>query len=71
MVKKTCMFAVTRQSLPKSTDPKLFSQESEENYRRDLFKSFYVSLGTTTSCICLLKIPRLASFVSFKVIQMV
>ena len=31
-----------------------------------VFKNFYVSLGTTTSCICLLEIRRFASSVPVK-----
>ena len=50
-----CMFAAARPSLLKSTNPKLFLHENLQKVIEDLFKNFHVSLGTTISCICLLK----------------
>ena len=38
-----------------------------ENIVGDLFKSFYISLGTTISCICVLKNQRFSSSVPFNV----
>ena len=58
---------VTRPSLLKSTDPKLFLRESAKNYN---FKNFFVSVSTTTSCICQLKSHTFASSVPFNVIEM-
>ena len=57
------MFALTRPSLLKSTDPKLFFGEN--------LRKMFVSLGTTTSCIGPLKSQGFASPVPFNVIEMV
>ena len=58
--KNICIFAVTRASLLKSTDPKRFLQESAKNIE-NLFNDCYVSLGNFH--VCLLKSQRFASFV--------
>ena len=68
---KICMFAVTRPSLLKSTNPKLFFPENLQKIIEDFLKNFNVSLGATTSCIYLLKSQRFASSVPFNVIEMV
>ena len=39
------MFAVTRPSLLKSTEAKLFFHENLQKIIEDFFKNFYVSLG--------------------------
>ena len=70
---KICMFAVTRSSLLKISDPKLFFARISQKLSNIFLKTFasYVSLGTTTSCVCLLKSQRFASSVPFNVIEMV
>ena len=50
----------------KSTNPK---RENLENIIGDVFKNIYVSLGTTISCICLLKCQRFASSEPFNEID--
>ena len=65
------MFVVTRSSLVKSTDLKTFFSKNLQKITEDLFKNFYVSFGTTTSCITLLKRQRFASSESFNVIEMI
>ena len=62
--KKLCMFAVVRPSL------NIFYHENLPNILEDLFENFYVSLGTTASCIWLLKRDRFATSASFNVIEM-
>ena len=64
------MFVVTRPSLLKKTDAKRFFRENGQKLTEDLCKNFYVSLGTTTSSIRLLKSQRFASSVPFNVIEM-
>ena len=49
----------------------LFFLENLQTIIADLFKNFYVSLGTTTSCTCLLKSQRFALSVPFNVTDMV
>ena len=62
------MFTVTQPSLLKST---IFFCKNLQEIMGDHFKDFYVSVGTITCCICLLKSERVASSVSFNVIEMV
>ena len=64
--KKLFMFAVTRPSLLKSINPKICKKNIE-----NLFKNIYVSLGTTTSSIFLLKSQGFVTSVPFNVIEMV
>ena len=52
----------------KSTNSK---RENLQNIIGDMFKNIYVSLGTTISCICLLKSQRFASSEPFNEIKMV
>ena len=61
--KNKSMFAITRPSLLKSTDPKLFFCENLQKMIGDLSENFHVSLGTAGSCICLLKSLRFAEFI--------
>ena len=49
---------------------KLFVRESAKTIE-DLFKNFYISLGTTTSGIFLVKSQGFAASVPFNVIEMV
>ena len=76
MPKEIWMFVVTQPFLLKSTEPnpKMFFRENLQKIIEDLFKSIYVSLGATTSCIlyfCRLKSRRVAFSVPFNVIEMV
>ena len=65
------MFAVTRPSLLIITERKLCFRENLQKIIEDLFKNFYISLGTTTSGICLVKSQGFACSVLFNVIEMV
>ena len=69
--KKIGMFAFARPSLLKITDPKLFFARICKKIIEDLFKNFHVSLGTTTSAICLVKSQGFASSVPVNVIELV
>ena len=55
-----CKFAVTRPTLQKSTDPKVFFARICKKFIEDFFENFYVPLGRRTSRICLLKSERFA-----------
>ena len=56
------MFAVTRPSVLKFTDNNFFN-EYLQKIIENLFKSFYLSFGTTASGICLVKRQGFASSV--------
>ena len=51
--------------------PSTFFRENLQKVIEDLFKNFYVSLYSITSCICLLKSQRFASTVSFNAIELI
>ena len=64
------MFAVTRP--PSLKLPTLnFLPKDLEKIIKYLFKNYYLSLGATTSSICLLKSQRFGSSVPFNAIEMV
>ena len=65
------MFAVTRPSLLKFTDSKLFFSENLQKIIKDLLKNFYFSFGTTPSGIFPVKRQGFASSVPFNVIEIV
>ena len=64
-----CKFPVTRPTLQKSTDPKVFFARISKKFIEDFFENFYVPLGTRTSCICLLKSQRFAFSVTFNAMR--
>ena len=62
------MLAVSQLSLLKVTDLKIFFTRFCKNISKTFLKTFNISLGTTTSGICLVKSQ---GFVSFNAIEMI
>ena len=65
------MFVVTRRSLLKVTKPKFFFARICKKLSMTFFENVYLSSGTTTSGICLVKSQGFASSVPFNAIEMV